>query len=378
MRLALGGLLTLAIAMGVGRFAFTPLLPLMQKDSGLDLRLAGLLASANYVGYFLGALSAIWIRASTVKVVRGSLVAVVVLTAAMGITHNAAAWLLLRALAGVASAWILIFASAYILEQLALRDRKPLGGVVFGGVGFGIALTGACCLLFLNLSWTADRTWIAIGAIAGVPLILCWPVYGEATAARTAPKAGLSPLRLRDYLPTIVCYGIFGFGYIIPATFLPAMAKQVVPDPAVFGWAWPIFGTAAFVSTLVAGRLSARFRNRRIWAWSHVVMAIGLAVPAVVPGMTGIVVSACFVGGTFMVATMAGIQEARILAPDHASHLMAAMTTAFALGQIFGPLLVSALAGTGNGMDMLLLAAAVLLLGSGVVLFADPTRRRSR
>src|SRR5882724_2511620 len=130
----MSGMLALAVAIGVGRFAFTPILPMMQKDHGLTLRMAGLLATANYVGYFAGALSAIWIRVATVTVVRLSLLATAVLTAAMGIIHEPAAWLVLRALAGVVSAWILIFSSAYVLDQLAALGKSRLGGVVFSGV----------------------------------------------------------------------------------------------------------------------------------------------------------------------------------------------------------------------------------------------------
>jgi predicted MFS family arabinose efflux permease len=378
LRLAISGMLALAIAIGVGRFAFTPILPMMQKDFGMTLRMAGLLASVNYVGYFVGALSAIWIRAATVTVVRFSVATVVLLTVAMGLTHHPVAWLLLRGLAGLMSAWILVFASAYILEQLATLGRRRLGGVVFGGVGFGTALTGASCLLFLNLSWSADQAWLAVGAIALVLALLCWPGYREATQTRIEPKADASPLRLRTHLLVVVCYGIFGFGYIIPGTFLPSMAKQIVPDPAVFGWAWPIFGSAAIISTLMAGWLSAHLPNRLIWALSHVVMAIGVAMPVLLPGMAGIVISACCVGGTFMVATMTGMQEARILAPDHASRLMAAMTAAFGMGQIFGPLLVSMVADMQNGMNALLIGASGLLLGSAAVLFRRRDAIRSR
>lgn len=369
LRLAISGMLALAIAIGVGRFAFTPILPMMQKDYGLALRMAGLLASANYVGYFVGALSAIWIRVATVTVVRVSMVTVALLTVAMGLTHDPVAWLLLRGLAGLVSAWILVFASAYILEQLATLGRRRLGGVVFGGVGFGTALTGASCLLFLNLSWSADQAWIAVGVIGLVLAFSCWSGFREATQTRAATQADASPLRLRTHMLVVVCYGIFGFGYIIPGTFLPSMAKQIIPDPAIFGWAWPIFGSAALISTLMAGWLSAHLPNRRIWALSHLVMAIGVAMPVLLPGMAGIVISACCVGGTFMVATMAGMQEARILAPDHASRLMAAMTAAFGMGQIFGPLLVSLVADVQNGMNALLIGASALLLVSAVVLF---------
>jgi MFS family permease len=192
--LAISGMLALALAMGVGRFAFTPILPMMQKDLGLTLRMAGLLASANYVGYFVGALSAIWLRATTARVLPVSMVTVALLTVAMGLTRNPVAWLLLRGLAGILSAWILVFASASILERLVSLGKSRLGGVMFGGVGFGIALTGAACLWFLHRSWAADQAWIALGAIALVLALACWPGFHNAMHARMQPRADAAPL----------------------------------------------------------------------------------------------------------------------------------------------------------------------------------------
>jgi predicted MFS family arabinose efflux permease len=206
----------------------------------------------------------------------------------------------------------------------------------------------------------------------------CWPGYrGAAQVAVSARTAAAAPLRLRTHLPVVVCYAILGLGYIIPGTFLPAMAKQIIADPAVFGWAWPIFGGAALASTLTAGWLSAHLPNRLIWAMSHVVMAIGVAMPSFLPGMAGIVISALCVGGTFLVATMTGMQEARALAPDHAPRLMAAMTAAFGMGQIVGPLLVSFVSDLHNGMDALLIGVALLLLGSAAVLASGVKSQRT-
>jgi predicted MFS family arabinose efflux permease len=140
------------------------------------------------------------------------------------------------------------------------------------------------------------------------------------------------------------------------------MARQVIADPAIFGLAWPIFGLAALLSTLIASALSAYLPNRLIWAMSHVVMAIGVAMPVFSIGMAGIVAAALCVGSTFLVATMAGMQEARVVAPEHASRLIASLTAAFGLGQIIGPLLVSLVADLHNGMDALLLSVALLLV----------------
>src|SRR5262249_39641024 len=143
-----------AAAIGIGRFAFTPVLPMMQKDFGLSLRAAGWLASANYAGYFIGALSAVWLRIAPRVIVRAALVATALLTAGMGLTTNMYAWVGLRGIAGVVSAWALVFSSAWVLRMLAASGNSRLGGVMFGGVGLGAALAGMLCLLFLALGWS--------------------------------------------------------------------------------------------------------------------------------------------------------------------------------------------------------------------------------
>jgi MFS family permease len=371
LRLALTGLTILAIAIGIGRFAFTPILPAMQEQFGLSLRTAGLLASANYVGYFIGAFSAIWLRLSPALAARLSVLAVAVLTAAMAFTHSPLAWALLRGLAGIASAWGLVFASAWILPILAERKLARMGGILFAGVGSGIALTGLLCLVFLHWGWGVERIWVAMGLTAAVLSLLALRTQGGAAAV--PPAGGDSAwraLRLPDNVRLVVSYGGSGFGYIIPATFLPAMARDIVRDPAVFGWAWPIFGTAAVLSVLVAGRLSTRYPFRRIWMVAQFVMAAGVAIPVYLDGLGGIVVSALFVGGTFMVTTMAGMQEGRRVGGAHATSLIAAMTASFALGQVLGPLTVSVAAHAAGGFETALLTAAAVLAASASLLLA--------
>src|SRR5262249_55444545 len=173
----------------------------------------------------------------------------------------------------------------------------------------------------------------------------------------------------------VACYGVFGFGYILPATFLPAMARQLIADPAVFGWTWPVFGLAAAGSTIAGGALTRGRAPRHLWAASHIVMAVGVLVPVVVPGsLLALVVSAVCIGGTFMVATMAGLQEARRVAGPAAPRLMAAMTAAFGTGQLLGPLAVG---GSGDGMLRTAVVAALVLLSSSLMLLAGGARAAS-
>src|SRR2546430_3788321 len=149
---ALVGLTALAIAMGIGRFAFTPILPMMRQDQGLSVADGGWLASANYLGYLLGAVSGMVLRARPATVIRTGLVVIGIVTLGMGLAHGFAAWLVLRALAGVGSAWVLVFSSAWCLERLASVRRPLLDGVVFAACRTGLAVAGGVCPVLLQES----------------------------------------------------------------------------------------------------------------------------------------------------------------------------------------------------------------------------------
>jgi len=368
------GLAALAVAMGIGRFAFTPILPMMQIDLGMSVAQGGWLASMNYLGYLLGALSATVMRPRPTTAIRGALTVTGLVTFAMALTHTPAAWAVLRAVAGVASAWVLVFASSWCLERLAPVGRPVLQGVVFAGVGVGIAVAGGFCLAIMQREASSAAAWAGLGVLSLVVTALTWPVFRDAedAAAPTARARATARAWSADRVRLVACYGTFGFGYIIPATFIPVMAREIVHDPSVFGWAWPVFGVAAAASTLAAGLLGRFVGHRRLWALSHVLMALGVVLPLVAPGIVGILGAAVLVGGTFMVATMAGMQEARRVGAGHATVLMGAMTAAFAAGQIVGPLVVSHLASAGGGFSGALLVAGALLLITAAMLFRRP------
>jgi hypothetical protein len=137
-----------------------------------------------------------------------------------------------------------------------------------------------------------------------------------------------------------------------------------VNDPLVFGWSWPVFGIAAALSTLVAAAGTRFLDNRRLWALSHLVMALGVSAPVVWPAIGGIMIAALLVGGTFMVNTMSGMQEAQMVGGPQAMRLMAVMTAAFATGQIGGPLLVTYTIGPHGDFSRPLLIACLLLVVS--------------
>ena len=368
--IALAGLVALAVAMGIGRFAFTPILPMMQEDAGFSIATGGWLASANYLGYLAGALSVIWWRIAATIGIRVGLAIIGLATLAMGLEHHLAVWLALRAIAGVASAWVLIYVSAWALEHLAALNRPALGNTVYAGVGTGIALAGGLCLALMHIGAGSARAWIVLGVLSIVLSVAIWSVFpgspGSPVSAERLADRGMG--WDRESLRLVLCYGAFGFGYIIPATFLPVMAKEVIRDPTVFGWSWPLFGVAAMGSTLATAMLRSLVTTRRLWIASHLVMALGVVLPVVWSGIVPIMLAALLVGGTFMVITMVGMQEARSVGGTRATGLMAALTSAFALGQIAGPISVSLVVGAGGNVSAALVIAGAVLVASAYAL----------
>ncbi len=364
--------MTLALAMGIGRFAFTPLLPMMQQDAGLSVAQGGWLASANYLGYLAGALWAGAMRARAATAIRAGLAVIGLATLGMALDAGMLAWAALRAAAGVASAWVLIHTSAWAFERMA--GRPILAGVLFAGVGAGIVFAGLLCVLLMAKQATSSTAWFVLGGASLAVAVMVWPAFrvsGE--KSRTLQES--NPWTW-EQARLVLAYGAYGLGYIIPATFLPVMAREVVSDPAVFGWAWPVFGAAAVLSTLgvalVAGRKGNTGGNRAAWIGSHLVMALGVAAPVFWAGAGGIALAALCVGGTFVVITMVGLQDARTLVAAEGganpSRLMAAMTAAFAAGQIAGPLAVSLIVSMGGGFSAALLIACGALVAGALLL----------
>jgi predicted MFS family arabinose efflux permease len=369
-RVALIGLLGLAAAMGIGRFAFTPLLPLMQAHEGLTLTQGGWLAGANYLGYLIGALACAARPPQPARAARAGLVGVAAFTLAMVWIDGFALRWVLRFGAGVSSALVLVGVSSWALPLLAARQRPDLSGWVFAGVGTGITAAGLVGLAAGVAGSAPSSAWLALGAIAAAVTALALRELRAPTGAASSGIASRAPRLTRSDWALVLCYGAFGFGYIIPATFLPAFARALIDDPRAFGAVWPVFGIAAAVSTVLATRWLPAWRPHAVWAASQVVMAFGVLVHALRPNLATTVLSAVCVGGTFMVATMAGIQQARQVAAERAPRLIAAMTAAFALGQLIGPLLIRG--DTGSVALWPSVLAALLLAASTIALL---TRR---
>jgi MFS family permease len=258
---ALAGLVSLALAMGIGRFAFTPLLPMMLHDGTVTLAEGGALATLNYIGYLLGALLCLFIRPDPVRMVRGALVLTVVLTLAMALPGGMVAWLAWRTLAGIASAVVMVYATAWCMQRLAELDHPTLGGLMFCGPGVGIVITGVSAFGMVAAHWLANWGWMTFAVLGAVMLALVWRVFGSPPPALHAPcgsattraPAPTPRLDLETWALTLA-YGLAGFGYIITATFLPVIARQAMPGSVWADLFWPILGAGVMVGAYLVTR----------------------------------------------------------------------------------------------------------------------------
>jgi len=362
--IALGGLIAMAVGIGVGRFVYTPILPPMLAALGLSKSTAGLIASANFAGYLAGALGAMraTLPGSRRAWLLGALLASAATTAAMGVTSSIAAFLVLRFLGGVASALALILASALVLDRLAEAGRPGLMALHFAGVGSGIAVSAALVAtqLAAGASWAA--MWQASGAVSllgTLAVALLLPAGREPPAAAGASRGAARDPRLRRMT---LAYGLFGFGYVITATFLVAIVRAAPAIRALEPVIWIVVGLAAAPSVMIWGWLGRRIGIQTAFAVAALAGAVGVLPSVVWPSAAGICLAALLVGGTFMGLTALGLVRGRELARGDPRRVMAAMTGAFGVGQIVGPTLAGVLSDALGGFAVPSAAAAGALV----------------
>jgi hypothetical protein len=388
---ALAGAVSLAVAMGLGRFAFTPLLPMMLHDGVLDLHTASWLASANYLGYLAGALLCtfqpwIWARVPALPainaplMVRGGLVATGLLTLGMAVPWSAS-WPLLRFAAGVASAVVFVYTSGWCLAQLARMNATAVGGAIYTGPGAGIAISGVFASGMVQWGWLAQTGWLIFGVLAFVLTACVWRTFRSAPAAApastSAAPAAAGPVIERHGRAEVGClalaYGLAGLGYIVTATFLPVIARAALPGSPWLDMFWPVFGVGVMIGALLATRIRPTRDMRLLLAGCYIVQAAGIAIGVWSPSLPGFAIGSLLLGIPFTAITFFAMQEVRRLRPLLIASFMGLLTAVYGVGQIAGPPMVALLlrrsSSTGAGFTLALEIAAVALL-VGALMYA--------
>ena len=361
--LALGGLLSLALAIGIGRFVYTPILPYMTAGLGLAKSEAGLIASANYLGYLLGALAAAWrpLPGDPRRWLLGALAVSGLSTGAMALTTSLGPFLLLRFVGGAAGALVMVLASSLVMDRLTTAGRAAWAAVMYAGVGTGITISALSVPAIATGVDDWQGPWLFCGALSVVLSILVGVLLRtpQATVAKeTGTGAGRMERSLRRF---ILAYGLFGFGYVITATFVSDMVRaDPVLQPAE-RLVWLCVGLTAAPSAPLWGWAGRRWGSERAFAIACLIEAVGVAL-SVSGGVWSLLLGAGLLGGTFVGLTALGMVYARRPSGGDPRRNLALMTAAFGLGQMVGPTLAGVLHDSlGSYLAPSLLAVVALL-----------------
>ncbi len=358
--------------MGIGRFLYTPLLPLMMSEYGLRTEQAGLLASLNYVGYLVGAFSAgpLCHRFREFRVLAAGLLLSCVTTAATGLFTRFAWVAAARFLAGTASAFAFVAVSGLMLLIIARDGRENLAGLYYGGVGGGIIITGLAALPTARLLG-AGGTWIAfalVSAAFSALALLLLRGHGEQRHADAPVKAALP--RGPRFSRLVASYGLEGFGYIITGTFMVAAANATV-GPTGAHMAWIVAGCAALPSAFLWSTAARRWGRLKPLVIAFFLQAAGIVLPSVVPGAVALIAGALFFGATFMGIVTLALSEGASFAPAARARIVGFMTGVYGIGQIIGPALAGYFSAHTGSYRMAVSIASAAVVAAGALLIPD-------
>ncbi len=367
------GIFSLILTLGIARFAYTPLLPLMQQQADLSVSEGGWLASINYLGYLCGAVIATFISNLIIKdrLYRTGLIVALLSTAGMGLTENIWLWLVLRFLAGLSSAAGLLLGSGLILNWLIRHGQRSELGIHFSGLGLGIAFCALAVELMSHyFNWSEQ--WLLLTLMGVLLLIPAWkwlPAPDNSAVTHTGEIMTDSPpgrTFMRLFMAAYFCAGV---GYVISATFIVAIIEQ---QPGLEGkgtWVFMVLGLAAAPACIIWDLIARRFGYFNALIYAYLIQAFGIFLPVIEPSLNLSLFSAVLFGGTFigivsLVLTMAGRYY-----PTRPAKMMGKITIFYGIAQILSPAVTGILAEqTGSYSNALYVAAMIMLAGSFLIL----------
>lgn len=373
---AIAGAFVIAGAMGIGRFAYTPLLPGLQETLGWTVAQAGDVASANYLGYMLGAMLAATLvhRPQRYSGLLAGMILSCATTLACAWITSYPLWLGVRFLSGVASAFCLILCTAIVIE-LAVRHHRPqLGSLYFGGLSVGIIGSVFIIEFARYRDYSIFIQWALLGLFSFVLLVFAWTILrrvpvGADHSSRTLPadSDSFSKGRLRRL---IIAYGLFGFGYVVTATFIIAIARQFDNASVLEPVTWIVVGLVGGPSIYLWQRLATRIGIFSALRIAYGIEAAGVLLAGIANSAAAVVLGGAMLGGTFMAITALGINAATQIAGANQDKAIAWMTVAFGFGQLLGPAIAGRMVEfTGSFATPSALAAGLLVLG--IILIKD-------
>lgn len=366
-RTAIAGALTLGTLLGIGRFSYTPVLPMMLDEQTITLAEGGLLATLHFIGYFLGAAICMVWRLPPTTMIRSGLALTVVLLFGMAMTEHVALYMGIRLLAGLATGWAFVHTSNWFLQRFNELGHPAMAGFIFCGPGLGIFITGVSAGSMITHNWHARSAWITFGLLALILAAICWRIFDHnPRVTTTSRQTAVTPVAIKsEPLWQALSYGLSGLGYIITATFLPVIARMAIPGSVLLDYFWPLFGLCVAFGALLCTRIPVHYDQRLLLAVCYIMQAAGVLASMLVPTEAGFAISSILLGLPFTAITLFGMREGRRLPSRTPGRLLALMVTTYSFGQIIGPPLATYFATlTGSFNPALYIAAGALVLGA--------------
>mgnify|MGYP001178248257 CR=1 FL=1 len=373
-RVIFAGICALILTVGLARFAYTPMLPIMRDQAGLSHLAGGWLATINYAGYMSGALLAALISDLSRKFMlyRLGLIVAVLSTAAMGLTDNLPLWAGLRFVAGFSSTAGLLLASGLVLNWLIRQGHRPELGLHFMGVGLGIAVSGIAVGSMVDwLSW--DKQWLGLGGLGLVFFVPAWlwmpaPVAVQATAGLSASTLA-APTRRWMWL-MIGSYFCAGFGFVTSATFIVAILVKLPLLAGKGSWVWVIVGLAAAPSSFVWDRIANALGRIHALMIAYGLQIISIVLPVFTESAALNVLGALLFGATFVGIVSLTLTIVGRHFPANPAKAMAKMTLSYGVAQILAPAMAGYIATATGSYHGALVVTAVFMVGGMALLQA--------
>ncbi len=329
---------SLIVVHGFGRFVYTPLLPLLVDDGLITLSQAASLATWNYIGYLSGAMLALFLyqRGHGRNALAVMLTGNALITLLQVFVSHYETLATLRLLNGIGNGVVFVLAPALVLEWLVTQQKAQLSGLMYLGVGIG--LLSSSTLVELCTTWLAGpQRWLP-AAIAAIPLALwsSWYLHHLPGHAPAGQGDDHSALWDRTSTPLFLAYAGAGLGYILPMTFLPAVAAdwQLTLVPS----AWLLVAITSLPSTWLWNHLGAAIGDKTALLWNYAIQAAGVGALLLLPQQSaGLWLCAILVGGTFLGAVLLTQRLARSLHPHQGPRLSAALIALYGFTQLLGP-----------------------------------------
>lgn len=375
--LILMGVCSTLAGVGLGRFAYAAILPHLIQSGWLGASAAGFVGAANLLGYLLGAIFA-------GNVIRVWPTGLVMRTSAflIAVSFFASAWpapgwwfTLWRMVAGITGAFLIVVAPSRVAQNLAIESRKRGTTWVFTGIGLGVLLSATLVPTLMNLGLT--ETWIGLGMISLVPLVIVWRQWPESIQFVDSEQPALDhpkPSASRILILIYVSYGLDAVGFVPHTVFwVDYLERQLGFSNWAGGLQWAILAVGAVCGPFIVGFAARHLGWHRTLVTAFSCKGIAVLLPVISSGLVSVTLSSLIVGAMIpgVVATTAG-RIGELVGPLRQTLAWGRATALFAIAQAGAAYGMATLYSWSHGSDLIFLLGGIALVAAGGITLMTP------